>query len=104
MHDPARTSSPNAPNPCSAAARSVRIASDQPGPAPVRGEADQPPDEDQYAVLEPDEVEEVDRQPDEPRGEAAEPDPLDVGHRAGAADGRQVALVAVAKRLDRPAA
>src|SRR4051812_644130 len=79
-----------------------RIFGDQAGPAPVGREADQPSDEDQYAVLEADEVPEVDGEPDDPREKPTESKAFDVGHRAGTADGGQVALVVVAERLGRP--
>ena len=77
---------------------SVRRVRDQPGAAAARREADRPADEDEEAVLEAHEVEEVDDQPGHPGEEAAELDALDVRDGRGAADGGQVALVAVPER------
>ena len=54
--------------------------------------------EDQEPVLEAHQVEEVDDQPGHPGEEAAELDALDVRDGGGAADGGQVALVAVPER------
>src|SRR6266536_6679651 len=71
---------------------------DEPCAAAVRGEAERPADDDEDTVLEADEVPEVDDQPGDPGDQAAEPQPLDVGDRGGAADGREVPLVAVTER------
>ena len=54
---------------------------------------------DEQAVLEADQVPEVDHEPGDPREEAAEVHALDVGDRAGAADGGEVALVGVVEGL-----
>src|SRR5918992_1936151 len=81
-----------------AGSSSVRGARDQPGAAAAGGEADRPADEDEEAVLEADQVEEMDDQPGDPGDEAAELDALDVGDGGGAADGGEVAFVAVAER------
>ena len=72
---------------------------DQPRAAAVREEADRPADDDEQPVLEADQVPEVDHEPRDPRHEAAEVHALDVGHRAGAADGGEVALVDVVEGL-----
>src|SRR5439155_24325671 len=73
---------------------------DQPRPAPARDEAEEPADEDQDPVLESDEVPEVHDQPGRPREEPAQPDRVEVGDRAGAADGGEVALVAIVEGAD----
>ena len=81
---------------------SVRAA-DQPRAAPVREEAERPAREHEQAVLKADQVPQVDRQPGHPGQRAAEMDPFEVGDGARAADRREVALVAIAKRLGLPA-
>src|SRR5215216_3274492 len=77
---------------------------DESGPAAAGGEADEPADDDDQAVLEADEVEEVHDQPGGPGDEAAQSDGVEVGDRAGATDRREIALVHVAERPDRMAA
>src|SRR4051794_24990484 len=77
---------------------SVRGVRDQPGAAAARGKADGPADEDEQAVLEAHEVEQVHEQPGQPGEEAADLYALDVRDGGGAADGGQVALVAVPER------
>src|ERR1044072_1679111 len=71
---------------------------DEPGSPAAGGEADRPADEDEEAVLEPDQVEEMDGQPGDPGQEAADLDALDVGDGGRTADGRQVAFVVIAER------
>ena len=51
-----------------------RVVRDESGAAAAGGEAEEPADEDDQAVLEADEVEEVHHQPGRPGGEAAQPD------------------------------
>ncbi len=70
----------------------------------MRGEAERPADEDDDAVLEPDEVPEVDEQPRDPGDQAAQPQASDVSYRRRPTDRREIALVAVAERRRIPAA
>src|SRR4051812_18787540 len=75
----------------------LACARDEAGPPVVGDEADEPADEDDQAVLKADEVPEVHREPGRPGREPAQPDHMEVGDCAGAADRREVALVAVAE-------
>src|SRR4029078_4770863 len=79
-------------------------ADDEPVAAAAGGEAEEPADGDDQAVLEADEVEDVDDQPGHPGGEAVQSDGVEVADPAGAADRREVALVQVAERPDAVAA
>ena len=81
--------------------RAVGRRADDPRPAAAGEEAERPPDEDQQAVLKPDQVPEVDEKPRDPGREPAEADDVEVGDRPGTADRREVALVAVVERPDR---
>src|SRR2546421_7726066 len=76
-------------------------ANNQAAAAPPGEEADRPADQHQEAVLESDQIPQVYDEPGDPGRKPAEPDPVQVCHRAGPADRRQVSLVAVAERLVR---
>src|SRR5687768_10150925 len=79
------------------------LAGDEPRAASAGDEADRPADEDQDAVLQPDEVEEVDDEVGQPGRRAAQPQAPEVQHRPPPADRRGVALVEVPKRPVLPA-
>ncbi len=64
-------------------------------------EAEGPADEDEQPILEADQVPEVHDQPGAPGDEPTEPEALDLRHGGGAADRRDVPLVAVAERRRR---
>jgi hypothetical protein len=70
---------------------------DQPRAASSGQEAERPAGEDEQAILEADEIEDVDGEPDQPGRHSADLDALDVRDRAGAPDGGEVALVDVAE-------
>ena len=70
----------------------------------MRHEAERPADEDEQAVLEADQVAEVDERARSAQArKPLEPDALRSATARGAADRRQVALVAVAERRRRAA-
>src|SRR3954471_7163976 len=80
------------------------LVGDQPRAAPAREKADRPPREDEQAVLEADQVEEVDGGPRQPGGKPAQAQTPDLGDGACAPNGGQVALVDVTEGRRRGAA
>ena len=82
-------------------------AGDEPRAAAVGHERPRPADEDDDPVREADQIEDVDAEPQQPGGEAAlapeRPEPRDVGDARQPPDDGDVAVVAVAERLVRPA-